>query len=449
MSTGLNLALLQVCKYKEQYEKVRSFVFDSALDEFTETLLKDIDRYYQEYPNDETINLDMFSHLFFNKWHKGLNQEGVNTWTALLQRMMADVSHEQQVGMINYLVEEKLATQLAHYLEEYQNGEDLNILHTIEGLVANAKAEIESADKETFGTIESLKENRKSGCNYQWPHKCLSTKMRPLQGGDSIIIAALSDTGKTSFTLFLITFFAYFTDKPFLWFNNEGSKEKIQKRAYGMMLAATVEQIEAWIDDGTLAERLANKYGRPVEQVLRIYDSHGKNTQWHEQTIKETSEEDGVAGVIWDMLDNVKVTGHMAGLPSHDQLEQKYQWARELGVLYDYPTLSTSQQSSNQEWQKWPALHELKGSKVGKQGACDVLMFLTKPEEAAKDTYRYISTPKNKLAIPTAPSVHDELRWNKVFGVTYEEQMTREAEVPKGAPELPQVMLDSSKVTTL
>lgn len=435
MSTGLNLALLRVCKYKEEYDKVRSHIFEPSLDEHTKVLLDSYNRYFNQYTEATCIDMDMFRHMFYNVWYKKLSQDVVNTYNALFDHICTDVTYEERVGLINSLVDERFATELANHIEDYESGEEFSIVHAVEQQVIQAKEQLEIANNQSYGTIESLRENKESACKYQWPLPCLAEKMRPLEGGDAIGIAALTDVGKTSLTLFFVTFFAHQTTKPWLWFNNEGTKERIQKRAYGMMLAATSNQIDAWIEDGSLSSRIEEKYGRPPEQVLRVFDSHGKSNVFIEEQIKQTYETDGVAGVTWDMLDNVRFVGQQLAA-KHEVLEQLYQWARETGVKYDYPTLETSQQSANQEWQKWPGKEELKGSKVGKQGAMDVLMFMTQPVEAAKDTERFLSTPKNKLAIPTASAVQEALRWNKMYGIPYQEQIqtTSEPAQPSDVP---------------
>ena len=61
-------------------------------------------------------------------------------------------------------------------------------------------------------------------------------------------------------------------------------------------------------------------------------------------------------------------------------LEEKYQWVRQLGVIYDFPNIATSQQSYNKEWQKWPDKGELKDRLVGQIP----LGRLGLPEDCAK-----------------------------------------------------------------
>lgn len=421
MSAPIDLAVLRVMKRREQYDKIKGFIPDSSLDEHTKLVLDCYRRYYELHPTADLIDMDVFRSLFFSQWNRTLNQDSVNTYNVLIDRCCDDVSEEQRANIVNMLIELEMATYVANDIEEYDAGEEIDIVRRLEHRVKVAKEKLEIINDVAFATTASLKEKRVSNVKYQWPLPCLAQKCRPVEGGDMIIIAALSDVGKTSLTMMLAVAFSVQTKYPIIWFNNEGPKERVQKRAYGMMLGATTEQIEAWIDDDTLDQRLFQVYGR--EHPIRIYDIHGKNNLQLENLIEQVIEkEGGIGGVVWDMIDNIPYRSGSNLTRKDEILEEKYQWARQLGVIHDFPNLATSQQSYNKEWQKWPDKGELKDSKVGKQGASDMILFMTQPVEHAKETFRYISAPKNKLALPSAPSVHDECRFDKARGFVYQEQ---------------------------
>jgi len=110
------------------------------------------------------------------------------------------------------------------------------------------------------------------------------------------------------------------------------------------------------------------------------------------------------------MIDNIEFKGSMrAGHDSRtDQiLEAQYQWARKLGVKYDFPVIATSQVSAEVEQQAdtqcWPPMHALKDSKTGKQGAADLIIMVGKSSDPMCAKQRYISTPKNKLNVEGYP----------------------------------------------
>lgn len=420
MAAAIDLAVLRVMKRRKEWDKVKNFVPKSALDDHTKLILDGYRRYYDMHPNDEVIDMDVFRSMFFNVWNRTLTTEMVNAYVVLLDRCCEDVTPEQRATIVNTLIELELAMKAGNLIMEYEGGAEIALVPTLLGEVEAAKKKLEIISTAAYATVESLAEKKQSNVRYMWHLKGMAEHCRPVEGGDMIIVAGLTDVGKTSFTLNLTVMFTVQTRYPWLWFNNEGPKERIQKRAYGMMFGVGTEQIDAWEADGSLAARIEQIYGHA--HPLRIYDVHGMSNVQLEDLIQRVIDEcGGVGGVVWDMLDNVPFKGSSAALRTDQQLEEKYQWARQLGVIHDYPNIATSQQSENKEWQQWPAKHELKDSKVGKQGACDMLLFITQPEEHAKETFRYISAPKNKLAKPTAPRMRIEARFNKLVGCVYED----------------------------
>ena len=102
-------------------------------------------------------------------------------------------------------------------------------------------------------------------------------------------------------------------------------------------------------------------------------------------------------------------------------MEAKYQWTRMLGTKYDYPNIMTCQQSHDKEWVQWPSKHMMKDSKIGVQGALDMILFITQPEEASKEAQRFLCAPKNKLSLEGQPTLRMECRFNKALGLYYEE----------------------------
>lgn len=421
MSAPIDLAVLRVMTQREQWDKVKGYVPTSALDEHTKMVLEDYRKYYDMHPEAENIDMDGFRSLFFGLWHRSLNQESINTYNILLDRCCTPVTAETQAAIVNMLIELELVTEVANDIQEYDAGEEIDVVARMEHRVKVAKEKLEVISTCGYATLETLDEKAESSVEYAWPCNYMNQHWRKVVGGDFLIIAALTDVGKTAFTMMLAVCFSVQTKYPILWFNNEGQKERIQRRAYGMMLGVGSDQIEAWRLDGTLGQRLHQIYGRP--DPIRIYDTHRLDSRQLEDLAERVIEaEGGIGGIVWDMLDNVKVKNGGGDARTDQILEAKYQWARELGAIHDFPNLATSQQSANKEWQQWPAASELKDSKVGKQGAADMVLFITKPEEPAKDSFRYISTPKNKLAKDTAPTTRLDMRFDRTTGYMREEQ---------------------------
>lgn len=67
-----------------------------------------------------------------------------------------------------------------------------------------------------------------------------------------------------------------------------------------------------------------------------------------------------------------------------------------MGVKHDCATIATSQLSADADGVSYPTLPQLKDSKTGKQGACDVIITIGKLNDPVLENSRYIGTTKNK-----------------------------------------------------
>jgi replicative DNA helicase len=419
---SLDLAVLRVLKHRSYHEKVSRFVINANHDKNTAIIAADFKKYWDMHPTDTLVDMDVFRSLFFNKWHQGMSTATIEVYQKLLDRVCAEVTVEQAASIVNSLIEVNLATEVANDIAAYEEGDDIDILRRIEKRCTDASELLEVQVSDDYATLDSVERQGESSVSYGWPLKCMSEHFRRVQGGDHIIIAARPDTGKTSLTMLIAVCWAMYqakTDKkPILWFNNEGSKNRILYRMYGIMLGLTRSQIDMLKQAGTLREHIVARFG--TAEPIRIYDTHKEADFQLEERIKRVAATEGVGGVVWDMLDNVKFTSEPSSSRTDEILETKYQWSRQLGVIYDYPTLATSQASMDAEGEKWPELRMLKDSKTGKQGATDVVMYMgmeTDPERAA---FRYISAPKNKLAKEGSPTFRAETLFNRDIGLTYE-----------------------------
>jgi len=226
--------------------------------------------------------------------------------------------------------------------------------------------------------------------------------MRPVRGGDFIIIAGRPDKGKTTFLTSELSYMApqifrmYGEERPILWFNNEGPGKRIKQRYYQSLLGCTIPDMIEYLRDGTLKDRLieAAGGGNP-DALLRILDVHEFRSHEIEQVLRRHPP--GL--IVGDMIDNIKFSGEVSNMGSRtDQLlEEMYKWGRNLAVRYDCPFFATSQISADGDGLPYPTLPMLKDSKTGKQGAADAIITLGALNDPAMDGYRYIGMTKNKL----------------------------------------------------
>lgn len=393
---AIDLSLLQVLKYREQYDKVARYVPKEAMSKKTLAIIHDMGKYFDS-TEEPKIDFDSFRSLFFTSYHKNLKDEDVKFYNTLLTRMEKDVPAAVQKNMVNSLLELKMATQVANLIDEYQDEEEIDIVNAVFSVAQQTKEALErtaSFEKATFDDC-SIEEGLSDDVGYKYCLPMLNKTYRRIQGGDATIIAARPGKGKTTFLC--QQNWAMAQDMPegkvIVWLNNESRRQKIMSRQIQSALGKTDKELHAMMKAGTLRDAYVQAMGSASR--VEIYDIHGKNHTFIEE-ILETYGIDGIGAIVFDMLDKVKMP-MPTGMREDQRLEELYTWGRELGVMYNCPTFPTSQISVEGAGLLFPAEHMLKDSKTGKQGACDNILMLGSSEDPMIQDTRGISMAKEKV----------------------------------------------------
>lgn len=395
----IDISLLRLLKTREMFDKVYSNVPIKALEKRTQIILADIAKYYTKFTDSNEIDYVTFKDMFFGYWHKGLDKESQEFYNKILDH--ADKKHDDvsQNIVMNALLELALADNAMHVIETYNAGDELDIVAELETLVtATREARERKVIIEDDITTDILNElfappNTTTGLHYRNPEleKCLI----PAQFGDDfLVVAARPNQGKTTFILNEITHMAgQVDDRPVLWLNNEGRRERIIKRGIQVALGATVSEMVALNEKGTLLATYEKAIQAPHDRI-RIKNIHD---YWNWQ-VEELIEAHNPKIVVFDMIDHIKFAGiSLAGGARTDQiLEEMYKWARNLGVKHNLMPIATSQVSVDGEGLPYPDKSMLKDSKTGKQGAADTILMLGHSNDPELERSRYISTPKTK-----------------------------------------------------
>jgi len=395
---GLNmidLALLRIIKYREQFDKVHRFIPVSAIDKRTKAVTADIKRYFAANEDQTKLDFPAFRSLFFTVYHKTMNDDDCAYYNKLIERMQDDVPDSVKKNIINQLLELEYATDVANIIQDYQQGEEIDVVVCLDNLTTKVKQSMERSSATEFAGFD---DSTVGECNddegLAWPLPCMNEVYRKIQGGDQYIIAARPGKGKTSFLTFLNWSMAEQmpSNKVIVWFNNESRKQRIMSRQIQSALGKTNGELAKMNADGTLLIEYCKVMGN--KDRVRVYDIHGKNTAFLEE-ILESIGMDNVGAVVTDMLDNVKFLTRV-DIREDQRLEQLYQWHRELGVKYNCPMFATSQVSNEGAGLMFPTENMLKDSKTGKQGACDGIIMLGSSDDPLLQNKRGISMPKTK-----------------------------------------------------
>lgn len=392
----IDLALLRIIKYRTSFDKVHRYIPRSAIDKRTKLVADDVAKYFKENPEDETIDFASFRSLFFTAWHKGLGKEKCDYFNAVLNKMKTDVSESVRKNIVNNLLELELATDCGNILQEYEQGEEIDIVPALGNLVKTCQEAMERSTNFEFADFDdsTIDENGMDDSGLHWAIAEMNEHYRNILGGDQYIVAARPGVGKTTFLCQNNASMAgqMPINKVIVWFNNESRRQRIMSRQIQSALGKTNSELAAMKSDGTLAKAYVDVMGR--KDRVQVFDIHGKNNAYLED-ILETIGIDNVGGIVFDMLDKVKFPTRK-DLREDQRLEELYSWARELGVKYDCCTFPTSQVSADGEGEMWPNESMLKDSKTGKQGATDAIIMIGRSSDIMMARQRYISMPKTK-----------------------------------------------------
>lgn len=389
----LDLNLLRIVKRREELHKIYGKIKEGVLTPQSKTVLTDMHEYFKKFPEHEELDLGTFMTFFYSR-HPKLTPEQRSAYAGVLAGIKPDVSDQVRSGIMEQLLQLRMAGQLEELLQRYEDG-DVSRLHEHVMRVNDAfhrDARIQVSDFIRTGIGDLLVEEE-NNVGLSWRLECLNRSMRPLRFGDFGIIAGRPDRGKTTLVASEITHFAtqheYIKDRPIMWLNNEGMGKKIIPRLYQASLGYTMRTLIDEHRSGRLETSYTDMMGMPYR--VRIFDVHGYDCYQIEQLI----EKHNPSVVVYDMIDNIR--GFKDAARNDIGLEMMYQWGRELTVKYDHVGIATSQISNEGDGMQFPTLGMLKDSKTGKQGACDFQLMIGASNDAGLQKLRYISLPKNKL----------------------------------------------------
>jgi replicative DNA helicase len=381
-----------------------------ALQPLTSELLTDFGVFFKEFPDSKKIEHGPFLMWYRGFRHPSLKDDSFGLYQAVIQKSMDDVSPELEAGLMERLVAADTAARVTGLLERWQRGDEVDLYAELRQNVERFEQQVDRKVKnpQVLDPIEDLLKAEENDTGLHWRLPCLNRHIKPVRGGDFIIVAARPDKGKTSFCAAELTFMAAQLDQVYpgenrsiLWFNNEGPGNKIIMRNFQAALGATVEDLVKLSNTPSVDPKyktlVREKYAAALggrAGALRVFDIHD---MWNHE-VEDIMRLYNPGVVLFDMVDNIKFGGEANnnGQRTDQLLEAMYQWARLMGVKHDCGVIATSQLSADADGVSYPTLPQLKDSKTGKQGAADVIITLGALNDPVLEQSRYIGCTKNK-----------------------------------------------------
>lgn len=396
--------ILQALTDKARYRALRDAVPVSMLSPESQTVLAWYPLYFQAYPEHERIDWAAMDALV--KLRSGYNAEQMAIMRHALAQAAAPVDEVAVKGVVNSLYERDFSGRAAALIARYQAGEEVDLvyeLHRMTDSTARTLAQSTSAQW-IDDSIEDILKQEEKDYGLKFPTSVLSGAIKGVLGGASVAIAGRPDKGKTSLIAFILAHFAkqldnYFDpERPILWLNNEGKGQRIVPRIYQAALGLDMDELVALSNAGELRARYEAVVGR-VDRI-RVKDMHGASFAQIEQVIEAMRP----CVVVWDMMANFRLGSSSGGGNKADEIEEKWQVAREMAVRHDFVSLGTVQISNEGGNMLYPPYSALKDSKTGIQGATDIILMMGALDTPEMASLRGLSTPKNKYQMPGKPS---------------------------------------------
>lgn len=393
---ALNIRVLQVCLDRHNCRRYATVLRSGHVDEYTLAIIKAFNEFFMQFPDVQTLDLTTFLSWYQLKYKPTPEASSIIT-SLLTEAFNAQCATEELSSISAELNEIELGNHLASVLLKYDSGDlESSLSQELTILLNKSRQSLKSSGNTlcTDSVRDYIMADQITG-GLSWGFAPLNLYTRALRPGDSIIVAARPDKGKTTFIAHNASHWARQlkdTDKTVVWLNNEGNsiipKSRVQQAALGCSLSAMYRIAE----QNKLDECMEQLWGRADR--VRVHSVHGFTyTQ-----IMSVLDNENPAVVIWDMIDHVR---GVQGTATHEKVEELYKLAREEGAIRNYTHVATSQISVEGQNLLFPQEHMLKDSKTGKQGACDLIIMI-----GAQDTsyIRGVSTPKNKLKLEGKPS---------------------------------------------
>ena len=398
----MDLIILQALREKSKYRQLRAAVPDALVGQETVAMLGWFGAYFNAYPEHEYVQVDALLSLFHTR-ATNATPEQIGIMRVLISQLDTPVEEDVLKGITTQLYERDFAGRAAAIINKYDAGEDIDVTYELNRLASENMRRLTSTNPTSCidDPIEDILADYENDRGLKLPTKVLGQHIMGLQGGDTVLVSARVDKGKTSLVAASLVHFAPqlealgLSGRPMLWLNNEGSGRRIIPRIYQAALKKTFPEICALSNSG----ELRGLYSQMLNgEEIRVKDMHGETLASAERTIEELKP----CVVVFDMLANFRVQG--SGGNKAELIEQLGQEVREMAVRHDFVALETAQVSIEGDDMLYPPYGAIKDSKTALQGAVDVMVMMGALNNPTMDTVRGLSTPKNKRQVSGKPS---------------------------------------------
>lgn len=396
----LDITLLQIIKTRANYDKYRYMIRDHLVDDSTKKLIHDLKAYFDHYETHIEVDWDVFPTWFKQMRHPNMKADELEFFSQVFDKMQKEPNKESAERLQSDLASLHFATIVTNKAQDMLDGKitSTKLLESTQEAVDLLVSELDRHNKVPWETSEvtELVDTLSYDNGIKFGLSCLDESCGSMHPSRFIIVGAYVDTGKSTFLADLVANTAkqtntvldkWYSGRPVLWFNNEGSASEIKMYCIQSALGASKGRILNNPESANAA------YAREVgdKDRIRIVAAQG----WHIKEAERVIKACNPCMVIYDMLDN------FAGFETDGTIDQRYRalydYARQLADIHQHVAVATSQCVGEANGVEKIEMHMLAGSRVAKQSTADLMIMIGRSLEPGKQNQRFIYTPKNKF----------------------------------------------------
>ena len=388
-----DVVMLAIMTKQENLVRYRRYIKEHTIARETQQLLKDFEKYFEEYSVLSQVDMSSFFTWFTTMRHPSMKEIDVQLYKKLLERVDEEVKTPSFIttSVIEHFIELDYAHRIRHEADLVALGKEDDLVKVMD--VCNEyhdhKVTIDP-EEDPFATtdLQELIDHTVAAGGINWRLDDLNEMIGPLRKGDFVVLAARPETGKTTFVCSEVTYMAKQLEEEqnVLWICNEEGAENIQFRIFQAAIGRNRTDITSDIAQSQLDINAALTRSDKIHVYRRPYINY--------RDVDMLCEKYNPGIIIFDQLD--KIQGFKADREDL-KLQMLYQWAREKATAYG-PVISVSQCDGSAEGVRYPLMSMLAGSRTAKQGEADAIIMIGQDPDPSMEYVRFINVPKNKLA---------------------------------------------------
>lgn len=408
MSSIEGYKILKVLESKSNYNKYKSYINTASISQEIQLIFNSMEEFFSEFPTVEDIDWEEFNTWFFNVKNSRLSSASASLCAEVFKGLSSPIASSVHEAILDSFLERDVAMKIGEHCYKLAEGDDSKALLDVENYIQEYKDNSKKVLKGSVYLEDTPFEelfNEKLDKGLEWRLEELNKSVGSVRKGDFVVIAAYSDSGKTTMLASEATHMApqLKDDEVVVWINNEEGSRKVRRRIYQAALGWTNKEL---YDNPmvTLAE---------VEKVLghkdriQLYDNKAMTVWDIEDILSHTK-----AGLI--IIDQLwKVGGFDKGSFSEtDKLGKLFGWARKIAQEVA-PVINVHQADASTDGLDYIGMNQLYASKVALVGEADAIITIGRRHDAGVPAnVRYIYTPKNKMGNgPRAEEQYRNAKW--------------------------------------